>query len=343
MMSFTSQLQEIAAKISIDRDFTIHHLDYAPLPISPDVLVKFKQLSTQLQSKFTIDRLRNYLHDLYFKRSLLDLQQIASANLETTAIKNQLIDGIDIDFYRQLQQSNTSHGYRDPDWQVIAETDERELIVVKDGLHLHVSRHKHLPPECKQANIGETISIYLPHNLVERDTYLSIGNYGLPHQAASVQLYFNFTPDAAVAIVRKFTSELNQLKIPFQFAILHDPALFYRCDCGTLWLDVAHYSILRSLLAEIYHAYQTEFSPQVPLFTKLLAPGLSIAEVPIAGSSVGMQRCELLATGLFTACQSGQTAADMLGIIERVLTEAGVDLAQPHLNPAGCDFYDKFG
>jgi HopA1 effector protein family len=342
MILFSSQLQEIAAKISIDRDFTIHHLDYAPFPISPDVLIKFQQLPTQLQAKFTIDRLRNYLHDLYFKRSLL-VQQVASTNPAATSIKNQLIDGIDIDFYRQLQQSNTSHGYRDPDWQVIAETDERELIVVKDGLHLHVSRHKHLPPECQQANIGETISIYLPHNLVERDAYLSIGNYGLPHQTASIQLYFNFTPAAAVAIVRQLTGELNQLKIPFQFAILHDPALFYRCDCGTLWLVGANYSILRSLLAEIYHAYQAEFSPQVPLFTKLLAPGLSIAQVPVAGSSFGMQRCELLATGLFTACKRGQTAADKLGTIERVLTAAGVDLAQPYLNPSESDVYDLFG
>jgi HopA1 effector protein family len=342
-MSFSSQLNDIAAKISIDRDFTIHHVDLTPVAISPDTLVRFQQLSTQLQIKFTIDRLRNYLYDLYFNCSSPDLHQAATADTATTPIKNQLIDGIDIDFYRRLQQSNTSQGYRDPNWQIIAETDERELIAVKDGLHLHISRHKHLPPEFKQANIGETISIYLPHNLVDRDTYLPIGNYGLPQKASSVQLYFNFTPDAAVEIVRQLTGELNQLKIPFQFAILHDPALFYRCDGGTLWLDRSNYPIVQPLLAEIYHTYQAEFSPQVPLFTKLLAPGLSIAEVPVAGNSFGMQRCELLATGLFTACERGQITADKLATIERVLTAAGVDLAQPYLNPAGSDCYHKFG
>jgi HopA1 effector protein family len=342
-MLFFNQLNEIATKISIDRDFTIHHIDYPPVTISSDTLVRFQQLSTQLQTKFTIDRLRNYLYDLYFNRSLPDLHQPATADTSTTSIKNQLIDGIDIDFYRLLQQSNTSHGYRDPDWQIIAETDERELIVVKDGLHLHISRHKHLPPEFKQANTGETIAIYLPHNLIDRDNYLPIGNYGLPHRDLSVQLYFNFTPDAAVAIVRQLTGELNQLKIPFQLSILHDPALFYRCDCGTLWIDRANYPILQPLLAEIYQTYQAEFSPQVPLFTKLLAPGLSIAEVPVEGNSFGMQRCELLSTGLFTACELGQIAADKFATIERVLIAAGVDLAQPYLNPTGRDFYHKFG
>jgi HopA1 effector protein family len=342
-MSFQNQLRAIVAAIEIDRDFTIHHSDYEPLTILPETLVRFQQLPTQLQTKYIVDRLRNYLYDIYFDRSQLNLSEIDSATTKPSPAKTQLINGIDVDFYRRLQQSNTSQGYRDLDWQIIAETEDRELIVVKDGLHLHVSRHKHLPPEFKQANIGETIAIYLPHNLIDRDTYISVGNFGLPQQALSIQIYFNFTPDAAVAIVRQLTGALNELKVPFQFAILHDPALFYRCDSGTLWLDRANYPIVRSLLAEIHHTYQAEFSPPVPLFTKLLAPGLSIAEVPAAGNSFGIQRCELLATGLFTACQLGQIAADKLGTVERVLTAAGVDLAQPHLNPAARDCYDLFG
>jgi hypothetical protein len=342
-MSSQNQLSAIVAAIEIDRDFTIYHSDYEPLAISPETLGRFQQLPIQLQTKYIVDRLRNYLYDIYFDRSQLNLSELDAVTTKPSPAKTQLINGIDVDFYRRLQQSNTSQGYRDRDWQIMTETTDGELIAVKDGLHLHIDRDKHLPPEFKQANIGETISIYLPHNLIDRDTYLAIGNFGLPQQALSIQIYFNFTPDAAVAILRQFTDTLNELKIPFQFAILHDPALFYRCDCGTLWLDRANYAIVRSLLAEIYHTYQAEFSPPVPLFTKLLAPGSSIAEVPVAGGSFGMQRCELLATGLFTACQLGQIAADKLATVERVLTAAGVDLAQPHLNPAGRDCDDRFG
>ncbi len=341
-MSFQIQLKSLVSVVEIDRDFTIHHSDYSPLAIAPDLQSRFQQLSPELQTKYTIDRLRNYLYDIYFDRSLLNLQAIETVELVTSPIKTQLIDGIDIDFYQQLQQSNTSQGYRDLNWQIIAETEDRELIVVKDGLHLHISRQKHLPPEFKQANIGETTSIYLPHNLVDRDTYISVGSYGSPQKSLSVQLYFNFTPNAAVAIVRQLTGALNELKMPFQFAILHDPALFYRCDGGMLWLDRANYEIVQPLLAEIYHTYQAEFSPPVPLFTKLLAPGLGIAEVPVAGSSFGMQRCELLATGLFIATERGQIATDKLTTVERVLTDAGIDLERPYLNPAASDFDRKF-
>lgn len=342
-MSFHAQLKSLVNAVEIDRDFTIHHTDYLSLTISPDLRSRFQQLAPELQAKYIVDRLRNYLYDIYFDRSLLNPQALEVAERVTSSVKTQLIDGVDVDFYQRLQQSNTSQGYRDLNWQIIAETEDRELIVVKDGLHLHISRQRHLPPEFKQANIGETTSIYLPHNLVDRDTYISVGSYGSPQPSSSVQLYFNFTPDAAVQILQQLTGALNEPKVPFQFAILHDPALFYRCDCGTLWLDRANYLILQPLLAEIYQTYQTEFSLQVPIFTKMLAPGLSIAEVPVAGSSFGMQRCELIATGLFTACERGQTATDKLATVERVMTAAGVDLAQPYLNPAGSDRYHKFG
>ncbi len=342
-MSFQTQLISIVDAVTVDRDFTIHHSNYLPLTIPSDLLVKIQQFAPELQTKYTIDRLRNYLYSIYFDRSLLNLQATEVAEMAAPSVKAQLIDGIDIDFYQRLQQSNTSQGYRDLNWQIIAETEDRELIVVKDGLHLHISRHKHLPPEFKQAKIGETTSIYLPHNLIDRDTYISVGSYGSPQQSLSVQLYFNFTPDAAVAILQQLTGSLNKLKIPFQFAILHDRALFYRCDCGTLWLDRSNYPILQPLLAEIYHTYRAEFSPPVPLFTKLLAPGLSIAQVPVAGGSFGRQRCQLLSTGLVTATERGQIARAKLTTVERVLTDAGVDLAQPHLNLAARDFYDEFG
>lgn len=165
---------------------------------------------------------------------------------QPTQIKNNIINGIDIDLCIRLQQSNTSNGYIDPDWQVVAETND-ELIVVKDGLHLHIDRQQHLP-KLPQAGIGDLIPIYLPHNLVGRDTYIIIGNLGSPDRAKSVEIYFNFTPNAAVAIAQKLTSELNRLSIPFQFAILHDPALFYRYDAGTLWLPHTGYIAVQTWL-----------------------------------------------------------------------------------------------
>ena len=332
---------EIASKIEIDRDFTIHHPDYLPVAIDPDIIDRFQRISTQLQQKFIIAQLRNYLYQIYFERSLLNLED-ATATTQTAQIKNNLINGVDVNFYRRLQQQNTSQGYRDTDWKIIAETEECELIVVKDGLHLHIDR-RHLPKQFHRATIGDLVSIYLPHNLVDRDTYIPVGNFGSPSPLDSVHLYFNFTPDTAVAIVHQLTHELNHLEIPFQFAILHNPALFNRCDAGTLWLSQASYRQAQPRLAEIYRAHRSGFSPQVPCLTKELAPGLGIAEVPVTGSSFGMQRCELLATGLLAAVAIGQvTTTDKLNSIAQEFTTASIDLLQPYLNPSGTDGYHSY-
>lgn len=334
MSDFHQILVEITEKIEIEQNLTVRHPDYPSVELEPDIIARFQQISPQLQKKYLTIQVQNYLHDIYFSHSLISLNEMAITAQQPPQIKNNTINGIDIDFYRQLEQSNPSHGYIDRDWQVLAETDRGELIVVKDGLHLHINRQQHLPKDLHQADIGAIVPIYLPYNLVGQDTYILVGNFGTPDRARSVQVYFNFTPDAAISIAPKLAHELNQLGIPFQFAILHNPALFYRYDAGTLWLSQAGYLAAQSILTEIYQAHQPEFSANIPLFTKQLAPGLGIADVPDAPVTFGMQRCELLATGLLAAMAQGKTlAADKLGIIRQQFATASIDWLQPDLNP----------
>jgi HopA1 effector protein family len=358
MSNFSQTLAEIVTKIQIEPNFTVYHPDYPPLELRPDILDRLQRISPQLQSKYLIIQVQNYLHNLYFTHSSIDLQAMEIAAQQPSQIKNNSIDGVDIDFCQRLQHSNTSRGYLDRDWQVVATTDAGELIVVKDGLHLHIQPHQHLPPDFQQATIGAVVPIYLPPNLVDRDTFIIVGNDGTPPvcdpvcNSPSVQIYFNFTPDAAVAIAEKLTHQLNELSIPFQFAILHDPALFHRYDCGTLWLPQAGYLATQIFLAEIYQAHQTEFSANVPLFTKQLAPGWGLAEVPTTTvGTFGMQRCEILATGLVMAITSGtakpndrgQTSAtDKLHSVCERFTTAGIDWLRPYLNPSARDCYSTF-
>jgi HopA1 effector protein family len=327
-------LVEIAEKIEIAQNLTVRHPDYPPLELEPEVINRFQQISSQLQAKYLTIRVQNYLYDIYFSHSLMSINEIAMATQQPPQIKNNTINGIDVDFYRQLEQSNPSHGYIDRDWKILAETDFGELIVVKDGLNLHLNRQQHLPKDLQGADIGDIVSIYLPHNLVGQDTYIIVGDFGSPDRARSIQVYFNFTPSAAISISQALTHELNQLGIPFQFAILHNPTLFHRYDCGTLWLPQTGYLAAQTVVTNIYRAHQSEFSANIPLFTRQLAPGLGIAEVPTILSSFGMQRCELLATGLLAAMDQGKTvAADKLGTIRQEFTTAGIEWLQPDLNP----------
>jgi hypothetical protein len=342
-------LSEIVEKIVIRQNLTIEHSDYPSLAIEPDIITKLEKTSSQLQEKYLISQIQTYLYDIYFSHSLMSHKEIAAAAArKPSKIENNTIDGIDINFYRRLQQSNTSKGYLDPDWQIVSQTDEGELIVVKDGLHLHIDRQQHLPQPSNRAAIGDLVAIYLPHNLVGRDTYIAVGDVGRldtseQDRSLSVELYFNFTPDAAVAIVEQLTRALNKLAIPFQFAILHHPALFYRYDAATLCLSQTGYLAAQKVLAQIYHTHQAEFFPHIPLFSKQLAPGLGIAEVPDSPATFGMQRCELIATGLFATMKQGQTVtADKLIAVRQEFTTAGIDWRQPYLNPAALDCYEAY-
>jgi hypothetical protein len=339
MSSFHQILTEIVAKITIDLDFTITHSDYPPLVTSPETLGKLQQLSVDLQQKYLVAQVQSYLYDLYFNHSLIGISELAAIAQQPPTIKNNLIDGINIDFYPRLQQSNTSSGYFDPGWEIVAQTDWGELIVVKDGLHLYIDPSQNLAPAFQLATPGTICSIYLPHNLVGQDTYIAIGNAGIPVGSELIQIYFNFTPDAAIDINYKLTSTLNKQSIPFQFAILHDPALFDRYDGGTLELAQSDYLSVQPVLAEIYQVYQAAFSPHIPLFSKQLAPGLGLVEVPDSGT-FGRHRCQILATGLVMAINRGDSnTTERLNTICQFLANTGIDLAQPYLNPAAIDRY----
>jgi hypothetical protein len=347
MSNYHQILAEIIAKIEIDENFTVAHPDYEALELTPDVIEKLHQALPQIRSKYLTTQVQEYLYDIYFSHSAIGLQELEITEQQQLQLTNNIVNGIDIHFYEQLRQSNTGEGYLDFNWQVVGETEDRELVVVKDGLHLHIDRQRYLDPDLAHVSIGSTIPIYLPPSLVGEDTYIIVGNAGTPKVyppnsgVKSLELYFNFTPDAAVAIAAQLTHELNSLKIPFQFAILHDPVLFYRYDAGTLRLDRAGYLAIQPVLTKLHQVHQAEFSTNVPLFSKQLAPGLGLAEVPIAPVSFGMQRCELVAKGLIAAMEQDRTtAADKFELIQQQWTIAGLDLLQPYLNPLRSDSYD---
>jgi hypothetical protein len=336
-MSNTEQiLIEIVEKIQIGTDFSVRHPDYPPLEVEPEIVERFHKTPQLLQTKYLTLQVKTYLHDLYFSHSLKKIENIATAAEQSAKITNDKSEGIDLKFLQQLQQSNISNGYIDEGWQIVAEVNPEISIVVKDGLHVHIDRKRHLPKDFREAPIGTTVPIYLPNSLVGRDTYIIVGNAGKPDRSDAIEIYFNYTPTAAVAIALKLTRTLNKLGILFEFATLHHPELFDRYDSSTLCLPQTSYLSIQRILAEIYHAHQAEFSANIPIFTKPLAPGLALAEVPTIASTFGIERCQILATGLLAATDSGYTlAADKLKIVHQEFATAGIDLRQPYLINAG--------
>ena len=185
-----------------------------------------------------------------------------------------------------------------------------------------IQRDRHLLPSQQNAEIGDTVSVKMPPQTVEPGFYIAIGDNGsikdLQSKHIIVNVYCNVNSIGALALMDRLTI----------------------CDTAILSLTSDDYARVQPLLASIYRETQSYFQPQIPLFTKYLAPGLALAERPLANGSLSknltfaQHRFQLVAQGLITAWKADrQTPEAKLQYICDRFARAGISLSQPYLNP----------
>jgi hypothetical protein len=140
------------------------------------------------------------------------------------------------------------------------------------------------------------------------------------------------------------TRQLNKTTIPFTFKVLYNPSDYDRYDSGVLYFERSNYEAVRQVLSSIYPEERSHFRTEVPLFTKVLAPGLSLAEEPDCKfatiESFGMNRCQIVANGLLEARQQGDESPETrMACIRQHFSLLGIDLKQPYLNANSEDIY----
>nr|AVH79607.1 hypothetical protein [Nostoc sp. PCC 9205] len=350
--SLQTALEDIVNHLQIESNFCIKHPNYKPFEFPSDLVQRFQQVSIELKSKYQALQLQSFLYGIYYNASLRSTLALNTQTNHVELYKNLENDsflGVDLAFYEQLHNSNCGVGYFDPGWQIVREEQDSSLAVFKEGLTLHIQREQHLQGSAQSAQVGDLVAIRLPRNLVQNGFYMAIGNQGIDQSqennyADTVRIYFNVSPDGAVAIMQSLTQQLNQAEIPFSFKVLYNPSDYERYDSGVLYFTKQHYSLIRGCLQSIYAQHQSHFRAETPLFTKVLAPGLSLAEEPnrkfAAQESFGQNRCRIVANGLVDALQQGQTTPEgrMTAILEQFKL-LGVTLQQPYLNADSEDVY----
>jgi hypothetical protein len=258
--------------------------------------------------------------------------------------------GIDQDFYEQLHHHNYGTGYYDPNWQVLRLEPDGSIAVTQNDLTLYVEPDCHLQSSKKSVKVGDLIAIWMPKNRLQNGCYLAVSNVGQERQNAGDtdlglgRIYFNFTPFGAIALMDSLTRQLNAAAIPFSFQVLYNPAAYGRYDSGVLYFERHNYPVIHQILQRVYVENQGHFQPEIPLFTKFLAPGLSLAEEPsqkfATQESFGMNRCQIVANALLEAWQKGKNALEeRIEIIHQHFEQHLVDLQRPYLNPASEDIY----
>jgi HopA1 effector protein family len=159
-----------------------------------------------------------------------------------------------------------------------------------------------------------------------------------------VRVYFNLSPDGAVAVMGNLTQQLNKISVPFTFKVLYNPSDYGRYDSGVLYFERINYQAVRQVLESVYTENQLHFRKDIPLFTKLLAPGLSLAEEPNSKfadiESFGTNRCQIVANALLEAWQKGDESIDYrMTCIHKHFSLMGIDLQRPYLNANSQDTY----
>ncbi|MEA5582214.1 T3SS effector HopA1 family protein [Nodularia harveyana UHCC-0300] len=348
-----TSLLDIASNIEIKSNFCIYHPHYQPFSLPSKVAERFQQNSADLRHKYLNLLLRNFLYGIYYNGSL---QRTLAVNITTAnCLRHQNLEpnsslDVDWEFYEQLQINNHGQGYFDPSWQVLTLEPDGSMAVTKGGLTLYIEPDCHLKPSKKSPQLGESVAIWMPKNRLQKGCYLAVSNVGQEkqgHPDADLgigRIYFNFTPDGAIACMDRLTNQLNAANIPFTFQVLHNPLGYGRYDSGILYFERQDYPALHKILQAVYTEYQAHFHAEIPLFTKFLAPGLGLAEEPTqkfaAQESFGMNRCQIVANALLEAWENGKNAMEeRMNVINQHFSQHLIDLQRPYLNPSSEDIY----
>jgi HopA1 effector protein family len=347
-------LHAISSDITIERNFRILHPQYQPFALPADVAARFELNAPELQHKYRLLLLRNFIYGIYFNASLQNVSPTPS--LGVTGIyalhqnlENNSILGIDEDFYTQLDASNHGTGYFDHNWEVLRREPDGSLAITKGGLTMYAEPELHLDPDASLPQKGDWIAIAMPKNRLENGFYVAVGNVGQEQQNPDMeldlgQIYFNLKGDGAIALMNSVTCELNNILVPFSFQVLCHPSAFGRYDSGILYFEQKDYLTIRKALQTIYSQNQSYFNSQIPLFTKFLAPGLGLAETPkqkfIAQESFGMNRCQIVANALLETWEQGRDSPEArMQAIQQHFAQFGIDSHRPYLNPNSEDIY----
>lgn len=348
-----SSLLDIVSNIQIESNFCIRHPKYQSFALPTKIAERFRKNSPALQHKYLALLLRNFLHGIYYNGSLkttLSLDIDPSHNLEYKNLESHSILEIDWQFYEQLHTSNQGIGYFDPGWQVLRREPDGSITAIKGGLTLYVEYNSNIEPSTQTAKVGEYINIWMPKNRLENGFYVAVSNVGQDLQAhpnanlGAGRIYFNVTPFGAIALMDSFTQQLNAAAIPFNFQVLHNPLAYGRYDSGVLSFEREDYPAIRKILQAIYAEHQSHFYNEIPLFTKFLAPGLSLAEEAsqkfAAQESFGMNRCQIVANALLEVWQQGNDSIqERMRAIDLHFSRFGIDLERPYLNSCSEDIY----
>ena len=156
-----------------------------------------------------------------------------------------------------------------------------------------------------------------------------------------VRFYFHAPSSAVPELIEALTLQLNRYQVPFRMKALSEPAMYGRADAVVLYVARRYHAISARIAGNLPTSVARQLLLSTPLFTKVLQPGIGLAEDPNSGESFGMHRCRLVAEGVVDAWQrNDQSVEGRVRAIAARFEKAGLKLDNPHLGPGAVDLPD---
>ncbi|WP_147332773.1 T3SS effector HopA1 family protein [Archangium gephyra] len=244
-----------------------------------------------------------------------------------------------------LSAANNGRGTWESGWRIQGTDEDGMVGVIKDGITFWMAPAG-LRTASGRIRPGDWCRVWVAKELrnLMPGFYFAIGNGDERDRRDApeplVRFYWHLTAEGAAAYMAEATSRLNALNVPFRTKVLSDPGAYVRSDAGVLYLERRLYPRVREVVLELHRAVASRLRPEVPMFTRALAPGLGLAEDPRGGMSFGQSRCRLVARGLWSGFTRGRTDREgRLAAVAEAFHEAGVDPAVPYLETGSPELY----
>jgi len=157
-----------------------------------------------------------------------------------------------------------------------------------------------------------------------------------------LRLYWHVSSQGAPVLLGLATEILHRLQVPFRLKVLLDTSIDRR-DAAVLYLPLNRWFVARDFVEAISRQLEnlSALHPEIPLFAKLVRPGVGLAEDPQTGVSFGLHRSGLVARALARSYLAGHADEEQQWpALSTEFAREGLSIDCPYLNAASRDVYE---
>jgi hypothetical protein len=263
---------------------------------------------------------------------------------------NRAAFAVDLELVEAMSQANATRERWEHGWTVEQILPQGQ-IVARQGNHTrNVWPGQFISKDGPAAMLraGAEISIFYARESrsLQGGFYYAFGEAAEDYNRgfSLVRFYLNTSADGAPKFVGAVTSRLNRFHVPFRLKCATARNQFDRTDVAVIYLSRQFFPIAAELMLDVHSQIVDFLEDDVPLFSKRLAQGLSVAEDPGTGESFGQSRCHRLAQSIWDCYQSGDQSNDgRLKRFRTLLSQSGINPDHWHLNAGSLDWYQLPG